>query len=340
LTAAKQSFNYRKWVLRLIKATIVVLVIGGVTASVVQARTELSRFEWTLRPWWLAAAGGLYLLSILPCAIFWHYLLRALGQRPNLGETLRAYYIGHLGKYVPGKALVVVIRTWLIQGGRVDASVAAVSVFVETLTMMAVGAFWAATILLLAFPEHGWLVLLAAALMIAAGLPTLPPVFRAIVARLPLPRLQQIAHVDLGGLTYRLMVGGWIGISVGWVLMGLSLWATLHAIGVQDLDPLRQLPLYTASVSLAVVAGFLSGIPGGAVVREGILWALLAVEFTKPVALVAAIFLRLIWLLSELVISGILYMAVRRTAAGVGGIVLLGASVPLPRFIASVTPWA
>ena len=89
-----------------------------------------------------------------------------------------------------------------------------------------------------------------------------------------------------------------------------------------------------------MVAGFLSGIPGGAVVREGILWALLAVEFTQPVALVAAVFLRLIWLLSELVISGILYMAVRRTAAGVGGIVLLSASVALPSVSASVMGWA
>ena len=85
----------------------------------------------------------------------------------------------------------------------------------------------------------------------------------------------------------------------------------------------RQLPLYTASVSLAVVAGFLSGIPGGAVVREGILWVLLARQFTQPVALVAAVFLRLVWLLSELIFSGILYVAGRRTATGVGGVVLL-----------------
>ena len=59
-------------------------------------------------------------------------------------ETTRAYYVGHLGKYVPGKALVVIIRTGLISGPRVDTTVAAVSIFIETLTMMAVGAFLAA----------------------------------------------------------------------------------------------------------------------------------------------------------------------------------------------------
>ncbi len=62
-------------------------------------------------------------------------------------NTLRAYYIGHLGKYVPGKAMVVILRTVMVRGHRVDAAVAAVSVFFETLTMMAVGAFMAAGIL-------------------------------------------------------------------------------------------------------------------------------------------------------------------------------------------------
>ena len=34
----------------------------------------------------------------------------------------------------------------------------------------------------------------------------------------------------IAGVDYRLMAFGWLIISVGWVLMGLSLWATLRAI--------------------------------------------------------------------------------------------------------------
>ena len=96
--------------------------------------------------WWLAASGGLYLLGTLFSGIFWHRVLRALGQNVGFWTALRAYYIGHLGKYVPGKAMVVILRAGLIRGQGVDTSLAVVSVFFETLTMMSVGALLAAAI--------------------------------------------------------------------------------------------------------------------------------------------------------------------------------------------------
>ena len=70
----------------------------------------------------------------------------------------------------------------------------------------------------------------------------------------------------------------------------------------------------TASVCLAVVAGFLSLIPGGLGVRELVLDELMAEPFGRTVALVSAVLLRLVWLMTELAISGILYvwMKIRR----------------------------
>ena len=64
--------------------------------------------------------------------------------------------------------------------------------------------------------------------------------------------------------------------------------------------------LYTAAVSLATVAGFLSFVPGGAVVREAVLTELMAPHVGDSVAVVAAILLRLAWLAAELAISGVL----------------------------------
>ena len=127
------------------------------------------------------AAGALYFLGMLPSGIFWYAILRAMGARPTFGESIRAFYIGHLGKYVPGKAMVVVIRAGLLDRGRTDVSVAAVSVFLETLTMMAVGAFLSAGILIIKFPHHTLLIALAVGLMIVSGLPTIPAVVRRVL---------------------------------------------------------------------------------------------------------------------------------------------------------------
>lgn len=67
-----------------------------------------------------------------------------------------------------------------------------------------------------------------------------------------------------------------------------------------------------AAITLATVAGFLSFVPGGAVVREAVLTELMVPHLGDAVALLSAILLRLVWLVAELVISGILYIVARR----------------------------
>ena len=49
-------------------------------------------------------------VGLVPMAWFWHRTLAALGQPAPWRATLRAYFLGHLGKYVPGKAMAVILR--------------------------------------------------------------------------------------------------------------------------------------------------------------------------------------------------------------------------------------
>ena len=321
LMAGDSSRRHRWWLL-VLKIAVVALVVWGVHATVRDELAKLRAQEWSIDWAWMIAAGLLYLLSLLPFGVYWHDILIAFGQNPGRVETLRAYYIGHLGKYVPGKALVVVIRTWLIHGGRVDATAAAVSVVLETLTMMSVGASLSALILWVAFPGQVSLTVIAVILAVLAGVPTLPPVVRFLLQRLPQvgtkPESESsTSNLQLDGITVGLMAGGWTNVVMGWCLMGLSLWATLMALGAQQLDPVRMFALCTASVSLAVVTGFISLMPGGALIRELVLTQLLAHHFAPGIGLVSAVLLRMIWLVSELLISGILYI-VRPAYGGAG----------------------
>lgn len=307
----------RRWMM-ILKWVIVVLVAVFVVRAVLIARRQLGQEpEFSLRNvhWsWLVLAGGLYLLALLPMGLYWHRLLRALGQRPTVWQTLRAYYIGSLGKYVPGKAMVVVLRSALLRPAQVDPAVAAVSVFAETLTMMTVGALLAAVIIVFQFASHTGLLVLAIGLMLMSGVPTWPPVFRYLVRRLHGIVARPDVEAATAGFTWRVMLQGWCANIVGWSIMGLSLWAVLRAIPVLALDPWFELwPRLTASVSLAVVAGFLSLLPSGLGVRELILNELMKEPFGTTVAAVSVILLRLIWLLAELVVSAILYIGSRGT---------------------------
>ncbi len=304
-----------KWTVRVLVLT---LVTWGIWKTVQQAQHEFAARQFSLHDvhvGWLVAAGALYLAGFAPSWVFWHRTLWAMGQQPRWSESLPAFWIGHLGKYVPGKAMVVVLRTGLIFSERVNRTVAATSVFVETLTLMAVGAGVSALALLLTTsqPTLFWL---AIALMVGAGLPTVPPVFRRLVKLLQVQRANPDIHRAIAGVDYRLMAFGWLIVGGGWVLLGVSLWATLRAIpgvGAGWEEPWPALPLLTATVGLAMVAGFLSLIPGGLGVRDWVLMTLLAPAYGSRVAIVSAVLLRVVWLLSELLVSAILYVNLLRT---------------------------
>lgn len=310
-TSPARSRSLRAWLAAAVKLLIIVMVLWGIRGTIVSALGDLDRSGWKasrLRPGWLVAAGALYLTGLLPAALFWRRLLRLAGQRPSLVATLRAYYIGHLGKYVPGKAMVVVLRAALVRGPQTTGTVAAVCVFVETLSLMAAGSLVACLILTIRFPDPWWLSVSAAGLMLATGIPTVPAVLQTLVRKFGVQRMHPEALTHLSGLRARNVLPGWIGLAGGWLLSGASLWATFHAAGFQStLSPGDQWAACTAAAALSIVAGFVLLIPGGLVVREAVVLRLLAPAFGEAGALVAAILSRLVSIVAELAVSCILY---------------------------------
>jgi len=213
---------------------------------------------------------------------------------------------------VPGKAMVIVLRTGLIRSHRVDTGLAVASVFLETLTMMAVGACLAVPILAIFLSQDLRLTAAAVGMAVVAGLSTLPPVFSRLARLLGVGRSNPATAERLAGVRYRTLVGGWLAMIVGWAFMGASLWAVLRAADLPA-DLAAHLHLYTAAVAMAVVVGFVSMIPGGLFTRDAALAILLAPMISGGVtpAIIAAV-LRLVWLVAELAISAILYVGGNR----------------------------
>jgi glycosyltransferase 2 family protein len=314
------------WTLR---GIVLVLVCFGVSGTIRTAIGQLSHQDWQVEPGWLFASGTIYAAGLVPMAWFWHRALASLGQPAPWPASLRAYFFGHLGKYVPGKALAVILRVAAVRKWVASIGIAIVCSLLETLTMMAVGAFLAAALSVVILKLEPAVAGLAAATAVAVGLPTLPPVARRL-ARLGASRFKpsnavnadtngvespvtaaSIRDDNFMGINWRLLSVGWAAASVCWLLLGLSLWATLRAIGIDRLDPFTDLPLLVAAVAFAVVAGFASMLPGGLVVRDALLMQLLTPSCGAGNALVAAVLMRLVWLVSELAVCVILYIATK-----------------------------
>ena len=173
---------------------------------------------------------------------------------------------------------------------------------------MAVGA-GIASVLMIFFIDVGfWLILLGIGAIAMAGLPIAPPVFRFLIRLMRIDKMSPKIGKAVAQLETKTSLLGWLILPFSWLLVGLSLWATIQLIGVTSV-PFDQVPRLTACAGLAIVVGFLSMMPGGLGVRELVLVAILAPidpVFDSATTLFVAVTLRLVWLMTELILTTIL----------------------------------
>jgi len=269
---------------------------------------------WHTFAWqWVLVAVALYMLGMAPSWLFWHLMLQRFGLSTTWQESFQAFYASQLGKYVPGKVMVIAIRTAMIcgkstqnllqdsQGSHLWIAVSATAVM-ETLTFIAVGGAIGAISGAYFFAEQWWVVPLATLIAFTIALPISPPIFRILVRRLPLARNSTAKTLMLEKWNWGTYLAGWLLMPLGWLLLGGSLFALFQCLP-QEVVTSSDYPRALACVSLANVLGFVSLIPGGFGVREVIMYPILGERFTAAIVLV--VLYRLASLSAEILAAGI-----------------------------------
>jgi len=272
----KTRSPWKKRLVATAKFLLFALIVAWIANRLSKDWAAISRYDWSPRPGWLLASGLFYLAAYVPSAYFWRTAICWLGGAPDVFSAFKAFYVSQLGKYVPGKALVVVIRAALVASDKTKASVAAVCVFYETLTTMATGALLSALIVAVYFREHWLYSALALLTAFCVGLPLLPPIFVRVLSILRVGKNDPTLQERFRALTWRSLLVG-VGLSsVLWLFFGLSLWAAIGALGVAVGSFWPSAHLLVAASALAVVFGFAVAVaPGGLGVREAALTILL-----------------------------------------------------------------
>jgi len=340
--------------MRALKAAVAVLVFWGVGRHVARTWADLGRDGASLRfhPAWLALSGGLYLLGLALCGLFYGDALAAGPTPIGRFAALRAYLISHLGKYVPGKAVVVVMRAGLSTPYGARASTSAVATFYETLVMMTSGSLIAAVVFAMGggsptvplgrevlgvreVPAFALFAILSAGLAAAFLTVVAPPVFRRIAGTLA-RKIPGASGESLDGYTWSLTARGLALTGASWGFLGLSQVAAARGLsGIDDgrFDPASAIPVAVASVALATVAGFVVAVaPGGLGVRESVLMYALGPAFGAGLAVAAALVLRLVWVAAEVLaalVLGPLGRPAGRSPAATAGAEVLQETVPI-----------
>jgi glycosyltransferase 2 family protein len=280
---------------------VIVVVLAGQWR---QARPLLGRLSVpVVLAAWVPVLGGIY-------ASFrsWRAALADLGGSLPRAGAMRVFYLGQLGKYVPGTIWPAVTQMRLGRDYRVPprASGAAFAVFM--LVLVGTGLLVGLPVVPLlgrdAVDEYRWLVLVLPLFALALA----PPVLNRAIAvalraigRPPLP-----APLSLAGV---LRVAGWALLS--WLCYGVHAYLLARSLGVEGGG------LLWLQCTGAFAAAFASGplllvVPAGAGVREAALLLLLGSTVTVPVAAVIAVCSRLLFIVGDLAWSAVAVLAARR----------------------------
>jgi uncharacterized membrane protein YbhN (UPF0104 family) len=289
-----------------LKAVLAIVVLVAVGRHVARTWRDLQDHGERLQvaPGWIVLAVVLYLVGLAACGLYFARVMHRSATPVGYVPAVRAYLISHLGKYVPGKAMVVVMRVGLVTPYGARPATAAFATLYETLVMMAAGALIAAVAFALP-PVQAWAVALGAGLGVALLVVVDPIVFPRVSRLISMP-FPGVGPEALPLVSRRFLGEGLLWSSAGWVLLGLSQLAVARALTPVGL-PIRLWPAVIGGVALATVAGFVVAVlPGGLGVREGVLMTVLTPALGSDPAVIAALALRLTWVLGEVLAAAVL----------------------------------
>jgi len=291
----------RRLAWRLVQAAAAILVLAFVGRTFARNWAEFHRtpLDLNIRIPGIVAAAVIVWAMYLVLIAAWRTLLVTWGQRLDFASAARIWSLSSLGKYIPGKV-------WAIAGMAVMARERGVAAWTATasavlLQVFALGtgavvvALTGTAVLESRYPEIR-LVLgaLGVASAAAVGLLLLPGMTRRLLARvLPGQELRPpSAGAVLLGIAANLVA--WAGYGMAFRVLGLALLPGL------DLPA----PLAIGAFTASYVVGFLALlVPGGLLVREGVMVLMLQGPLGLPAATALAIGSRLLLTVTELGIA-------------------------------------
>ncbi len=241
-------------------------------------------------------------LGLFASMLVWRSLLTAAGSRVPLAPAARIFFVGQVGKYLPGAVWPVLAQMQLGQAQRIPRRRSATVAVITMLASLAAGLLVAAIAFAAELDRfgHGWLRL---------GLPRCPG-----PAHLPASARAQSGTrsaaddwlrrpVQEVPLTGRAVVVAMLWGLLSWTFFGLSVWFLAVRLGAPEG---RAFLLATGGFAFAWCAGFLVVLaPAGAGVREVVLVASLSPVLGTGKATALALVSRLLTTVGDLLTAAL-----------------------------------
>ncbi|WP_432826893.1 hypothetical protein [Dactylosporangium sp. CA-092794] len=290
-------------------AFLAVAVFGG-AAAIAPHRHEIGDAAGQIGAG-AVVAGTLAALAGLGATLqAWRAVLAGLGSDLPATAAAKVFFVGQLGKYVPGSVWPIVVQMELARAHAVPRHRTGTAALLTMLISLGAGLLTAAATLpaALAGADHRYWWLLAAVPVVAAGLH--PRVVNAVLAvALRLTRRPPLERPLPGRAVLAATV--W---SVGsWLLFGAHIWLLLAPLARH---PGAAVAVSAGGFALAWCVGFLLVVaPAGAGAREVLLIALLTTQTGAAEAAAVALLSRAVMTVADLVLAGAAALTARSVRA-------------------------
>ena len=276
-----------------------VLAVALLVVTVVRERGALAAALQQLSSPDLVAAALLVVGGLVAQMLSWRALFAGqTSVKPTLRASAQIYYIGQLGKYVPGSIWAVVAQSELGLGHRINRSRSATVALGALAVLVVTGSGVAALVLGMTSPgslRSYWWVLL----VLPAGVCLLSPTVFNRLIRLALRVTHREVATDGIGARSLAASSGWA--LVMWGFFGAHVWVLAEALGTSSPDVAATC---VGAFALAWVVGLLVVIaPAGAGAREAALVLALGPVLARPEALVLALVSRILMVAGDAVVA-------------------------------------
>jgi len=276
--------------------TVVGLLVGGaamfyVVRRLAQDWPDASDALVDAEAAWLVLAAAGAVLAMVSIGWGWRHVLALLGAPVPAGRVVAWYFVGELGKYVPGGVWPVVGRGELARRGGVPRGRAYASVALSLAMVYLAALFVAAGFLPFAVSDGGFSAWMLVLLALPAGVVLLHPRVLGRLVRLVEKVGRRTVHLEIPQWSDSLvLVARYVPT---WFFVGTATWAV-----ARSLTPDASYPTVVFATVLSWAAGFLAvPVPAGAGVREAVLTATSGLD--GGVAAAAAIVARILFVLVD-----------------------------------------
>lgn len=314
MAAGSSSRTGAKAASGVIGLVLALIAIAFVARTLLRDREQIGDALEQARPGWLVAATLIAAVGMVAIALPWRRALRLVGGDLPVGQLVARYFVGEIGKYVPGGVWPILGRGELARryGVRRGAAYGSVALSLVALYLAAMLVVVAALPALLSGDDGTGPV--AVVLLLPVGLAALHP--RVLAAALRVVERLTRRPVDLELPTWRQ--------SVTLVSLYVPAWLAIAAatcVVARALDPGADLLQVGAAAVLSWVVGFvLVPVPGGVGVREA---AFVAAAGSLDPGIAAA----------TAVAARAAFVVVDALGAGLGGLALRrGGEAPQPEW--------